>query len=259
MRIVAVALALLAGAIAAAGCGGGDEADPFAYARDAPLAIRVLDEQVGGGVEILDTSFAAAGGRVHAWVLVSDAPGPLPVVLFQHGGGSSRDDFLQEAAAVVERGAAAVLVQAPERPSTRAGIVANVVAWRRVLDWVETRTRLDARRIAYVGISYGAAVGAVLAGADDRVATFVLLSGPPRWHGARVADLEPEDWIGRSDARFLFQVGTADDVVPPEDAEALYEAAPEPKEIRRYDAGHLLNAEAQRERVAWLSRVLGLG
>lgn len=253
-RLALVALLLCAGC-----AGGGEEPDPFAYERNAPLFVHVAGEQSGAGVEIVDASFAAAGGTVDVWVVSPRRPGPHPVILFQHGGGSSRSDFLEEAAALAERGATAFLLQAPERASIRGGIVANVVAWRRVLDWVEEQRRLDGSRIAFVGISYGAAIGADLAGADDRVSTFVLMSGPPRWRGAGISDLEPEDWVAKSDARFLFQVGRRDDVVAPADAQKLYGAAPRTKELRRYDAGHVLNAAAQQDRIRWLSARLGLG
>jgi predicted esterase len=242
-----------------AGCGGGGEPDPFAYEPSAPLFASVSDEQSAGGIEIVDASFAAAGGRVAVWLVSPRRPGPHPVILFQHGGGSSRDDFLEEAGALAERGATGILLQAPDRPSVRGGVVANVVAWRRVLDWVEEQQRLDASRIAFVGISYGAGIAADLAGADGRVSTYVLMSGPPRWRGAGVSDLEPEDWVGKSDARFLFQVGRRDDVVAPADAQQLYDAAPEAKELRRYDAGHVLNRAAQQDRIRWLSARLGLG
>jgi len=256
LRRLALVALLVCGGCAG---GGGEEPDPFAYERNAPLLVSVADEQSAGGVEIVDASFAAAGRRVDVWVVSPRRPGPHPVILFQHGGGSSRNDFLDEAAALAERGATGILLQAPDRPSIRGGVVANVVAWRRVLDWVEEQQRLDGSRIAFVGISYGAAIGGDLAGADDRVSTFVLMSGPPRWRGAGVSDLEPEDWVGKSDARFLFQIGRRDDVVPPADAQQLYGAAPETKELRRYDAGHVLNEGAQQDRIRWLSARLGLG
>jgi dienelactone hydrolase len=253
-------LGLAALVVALAGCGGDDAPDPFAYDADQPLALRVADEQQGGGVSILDASYAAAGGTVSAFVVRPEGPGPFPVVLFQHGGGSTRADFLEEAAALAERGAVGILVQAPDRPSVRSGVVANVVAWRRALDWVGEQQFLDPKRVAFVGISYGAAIGADLAGADHRVGRYVLMSGPPRWRGSDADDLAPERWIANADdARFLFQLGRLDHVVPPAEGQELVDAAPGPKETRRYAAGHVLDAQAQQERVAWLSAVLGLG
>ena len=255
-----LAVLLVASAVAVGGCGDDDEPDPFAYDPGTPLAVRVLDEQGGGGVNIADVSYAAAGGSVQAFAVRPRGPGPFPVVLFQHGGGSSRSDFLDEAAALAERGAFGILVQAPERPSVRGGVVANVLAWRRALDWVDEQNILDPSRIAFVGISYGAGIGADLAGADDRVGTYVLMSGPPRWRAAGADDVDPARWIARAkDARFLFQLGRLDDVVPPAEGKELVDAAPEPKDTRRYDAGHVLDAQAQRERVEWLSTALGLG
>jgi dienelactone hydrolase len=47
----------------------------------------------------------------------------------------------------------------------------------RVADYIEARTDLDKTRIGYLGFSQGAWVGPVLAAAEERIKTLVLLSG----------------------------------------------------------------------------------
>ena len=54
----------------------------------------------------------------------------------------------------------------------------------------------------------------------------------------------------------LMQNGRADRFVPAEQTQALFEAAGEPKEIRWYNAGHLLPTRAFDEAAHWLLRLL---
>jgi hypothetical protein len=49
------------------------------------------------------------------------------------------------------------------------------------------------------------------------------------------------------------QFGNEDPYVPLKNAQALAEAAPEPKRVRYYDAGHALNGQARVERLEWLA------
>jgi uncharacterized protein len=51
--------------------------------------------------------------------------------------------------------------------------------------------------------------------------------------------------------------GKRDRTVTPEQARRLFEAAREPKEIRWWDAGHRLPADAIGEAAAWLAEQLG--
>jgi hypothetical protein len=50
----------------------------------------------------------------------------------------------------------------------------------------------------------------------------------------------------------LFQFATRDKFVTKATADALVESAAGPKEVRWYDAEHELNADAARDRLAWL-------
>jgi fermentation-respiration switch protein FrsA (DUF1100 family) len=56
----------------------------------------------------------------------------------------------------------------------------------------------------------------------------------------------------------LLQSGQLDNLVPVADARALHDAAPEPKTIRWYGAGHALNLQALRDRHEWLNGQIGL-
>jgi predicted esterase len=52
----------------------------------------------------------------------------------------------------------------------------------------------------------------------------------------------------------LFQFATKDRHVPEARAKEFFAAAGEPKEIKWYDAGHGLNEEAVKDRMAWIEK-----
>jgi hypothetical protein len=56
----------------------------------------------------------------------------------------------------------------------------------------------------------------------------------------------------------LLQSGRLDNLVPAADAQALHTAAPQPKMIGWYDAGHGLNQQATFDRLDWLHEQIGL-
>jgi hypothetical protein len=56
----------------------------------------------------------------------------------------------------------------------------------------------------------------------------------------------------------LLQYATKEDFLTPERAREYYALVSEPKSLKFYDAPHALNAEARRDRVAFLVKELGL-
>ena len=56
----------------------------------------------------------------------------------------------------------------------------------------------------------------------------------------------------------LLQNGLSDTLVPVADAEALHAAAPQPRTILWYNAGHGLNQQAVFDRLDWLHAEIGL-
>ena len=59
-------------------------------------------------------------------------------------------------------------------------------------------------------------------------------------------------------ASVLLQYATREDFLTPERAREYYPLVSEPKSLKFYDAPHALNAEARRDRVAFLVKELGL-
>ncbi len=258
----------LAGCLAAAGCGGSGAPSTFAYDRS--NSFRFADAGVvnhGYPIKIHDVSFASArSGRVHAYLVVPPGKGPFPAVIWAHGSGGTRQDLILPATWLAARGAVSLVVDDPfERDPQldfasdarqRAAIVQQVIDLRRSVDLLQSRKNVDPKRIGFMGLSFGAMQGAMLAGTDPRIKAFDLQSGRGRTLGPGIDDLA---WIRRSHAAFLFQLGRHDKIVPRAELVALAKAAPEPKEIRWYDAGHPLNLRANHDQLRWLAHELGLG
>lgn len=259
-----LALALLV----LAGCGGSGTPSTFAYDRSSQFRfadIGIVNHHYP--IAIHDVSYASArSGRVRAYLVVPPGKGPFPAVIWAHGSGGTRDDLILPATWLAARGAVSLVVDDPfERDpqlnlasdaKQRAAIVQQVIDLRRAVDLLQSRPDVDPKRIGFMGLSFGAMQGALLSGADSRVKAFDLQSGRGRTFGPGLDDLT---WIRRSHAAFLFQLGLHDRIVPRAELVALARAAPEPKEIRWYDAGHPLDLRANHDQLRWLAHELGLG
>ena len=268
------------------GCGG-DRVEPapargpFAYDRDAPLAYRDAGRvNRDYPIEIRDVSFSAAGRRVQAFLVLPPGGGPFPAVVYAHGAGGTRIDFLPEATWLAGRRVAGLVIDQPELPlagtaplerirAERRRSARAIVELRRAVDVLQSLDRIDGTRIGFAGYSAGARNGAILAGVERRVDAFALASAgatpirtyvelmPPALRGEAtrlLGDVDPLRWVRRAaPARLLLQDGRRDELVPRDALEGLAAAASRPKELRWYDAGHALNATAVRERLEWLA------
>ena len=222
------------------------------------------------------------------YLIVPERQHPSPGLLFMHPGGLNRRAFLEEAGLFAQGGAICLLVDAPHarRPGQpiyrftqddHNEITQAVTEVQCGIDLLQARPEVTPSRIGFVGFSYGAVVGALLAGTDKRVRTYILWSCVARLSGflrglgkslpaaelsayvGMMAPLDPIEHIGRAaPAALLFQFGHTDKNVPEKDAQALYQAAGQPKQILWYDAGHALNGKARQDRYEWLQQKFGL-
>jgi dienelactone hydrolase len=153
---------------------------------------------------------------------------------------------------------------------------------QRAVDVLRARVNVDDRRLAYVGVSYGGAMGALFAGVERRLKTAVLVvadgglvshfTGPEdsssmaglpcetraSWF-RDMAPIEPIRFVAHaSPTALLLQSGRLDNLVPVADAQALHAAAREPRTITWYEAGHGLDPQAAADRLAWLREEVGL-
>ena len=153
---------------------------------------------------------------------------------------------------------------------------------RRGADLLLARKDVDPQRLAYVGHSYNATVGGFVSGIDKRFKAFVLMAGglsdeadlkskefaefrmkngPEKVdaYAAKYSWLDPGKFVSHARPAMVFlQYATKEDFLTPERAKAYAANVSEPKRFKLYDAPHALNAEARRDRLAFLAEQLNL-
>jgi dienelactone hydrolase len=161
----------------------------------------------------------------------------------------------------------------------------QVIDFRRGVDLLTARPDVDPKRIAYVGHSFDAHVGGILSGVEKRVGSFVLMAGgfadeeyvfdpdnaemrklrqrlgddQIREYFRKYAWDDPVHFVGRGGLAAVFlQFGRQDKSITEKMARRYYELFAKPKRLTFYDSGHALDAEARRDRVAWLGKSLSL-
>ena len=268
--------------------------DLFAYDDDAPLNLQTAVEYARNGVEVSGISFDSPdGGSVTGLLFDPVTRSSLrPGIVLMHGMPGNARSTAAGAQLLAEHGAVVIAIDAPfarragspVRFSTedRAEQIQLIKDLQRAVDVLRALANVDAERIAYLGISYGGAMGALFVGIERRIKAAVLVvgdgglvshfTGPEdvdfmtslscatrvNWFRA-MTPIEPIRFIPHaSPAALLLQSGRLDDLVPMADAEDLHAAAPQSKTIRWYDAGHGLNQQASFDRLDWLHEEIGL-
>jgi uncharacterized protein len=279
-------------AIALAGCGAGQRG-PFDYDDGTSLDVRVRSSHFDGGLRISELTYASPkGGRVPALLFVPSGRGPFAGLIVQHGLPGNKEVSAFDAEELARLGAVVIAIDAPFARRSgepiaftrrdRAEQIQLIVDLRRAVDLLRARADVDDDRIAYLGVSYSAAMGGLLAGVENRIAAFVLMSGdggpvehfsgPEDRSGtlfmlsrarrrawlAAMRPIEPLRWVERASAPILFLFGRRDHLVPVSDQVRYERAAPEPKEIRWYDSGHFLPSQAWCDAARFLGRQIGI-
>jgi dienelactone hydrolase len=288
--VVALALAVLTG------CGGGSGkkepslAAPFAYDDSQPLNVQSQTAAIGvRGLRVRDIAFDGPDGvQVIGYLISPPDSDRHPAVVFAHGGGGSRVELFQQAAALAQDGAVALTLEMPYSPrraqqlppgieGLRAQVdqdVQSVQEVRRAVDVLRSLPSVDGDRIGYVGWSAGARTGAIVAGLEHRIKAFDLLAGGAAPVGESVRAAPPElrsevselvrktsplRYVGHAaPSALLFQDGRTDELVPHDALVALAKAGSEPKDVRWYDSGHTPTERAWVDSRRWLDERLDI-
>jgi dienelactone hydrolase len=276
---------LLGGAVLAAQ----DPASMFAYDQRRPANIMRGAVDAREAAVVTDLTYETLTGARRAAYLVTPAQAsarPRPAILFVHwyeppNPTSSRKEFLPDAIDLARDGVISLLVdtmwsdpdwfQNRDPENDLGHSIEQVKELRRALDILASRPGVDPSRMFYVGHDFGAMYGSLVAGVDaSRLKGFVFMAGtrsfsdwfllwPTREEAAkaavirRLAPLDPIRHLPNAGGLpMLFQFATRDRFVTKAAAEALAASAPGPKDVRWYDSEHALNADATRDRLAWL-------
>ena len=122
---------------------------------------------------------------------------------------------------------------------------------------------IDPAHIAVAGYSLGSYVALQTAAADRRIKCVVVGAGGDLpvtpWTGLVRMILDPlVSARSLSGQPLLMLHGKHDRTIGREQAQRLFDAAPEPKELRWYEAGHILPPAATDDAAAWLVERFGL-
>ena len=271
----------------------------FDYDAEVPLDVQQIRSARTGDITSYELTYASPkGGRVPATLFVPDGDGPFGGLVLMHGLPGDRTGMSDYAIGFAQLDAVVITIDAPFSRLQHAGEeplsfserdhdeqIQLIVDLRRAVDLLVSRSEVDSDRMGYVGISYGGAMGGLLAGVEDRLQGYVLqvgdgglvthFTGPEDTGGYIYTGLsesgreswlklmwpiEPIHYVGHaSPAALLFQNGSLDESVPPADALRYQEAGSEPKTVWWYDGGHGVSSAAAKDAVEWLQdhEVLG--
>lgn len=201
----------------------------------------------------------------------------------------NRREFLDEALLLAHSGVISLL---PDHVSVHPGFVEDTtplneqqidvevqqdVNLRRGADLLLARKDVDPKRLAYVGHSCDASAGAFLSGLDKRFKAFVIMAGDISFDvdkktkafqdyrqklGPEKFDAYAEKYSWQDEGKYIsraapasvfLQYATNEPFLNGEIAKQYLQVVSEPKTLKIYDAPHALNAEATRDRIAFLA------
>lgn len=274
----------------------------FDYDSHTGLDLRNMNIEKRDGVMVIEINYAGASGdRVPAYLVLPHGGGDHPAIIWGHWlkKGSplaNKDEFLQEALLLARAGVVSVLVDAPQArhdfPPLASDLLEGVkqqseasehqvIDLRRAVDLLLVRKDVDRKRIAYVGHSWDAHVGAILAGVETRICCYVLMASgysdeedvfaspddptrkqlgddAVRQYFRDYAFDDPVYFLGHTDREDIFlQFGMYDYVKRDRAQRYLSLFSSKDKQMQFYEAGHELNSAARLDRVRWLQKHLG--
>ena len=270
--------------------------------------MRETDVHKRDKIRLIELNYAGASGdRVPAYLLIPPGGGPFPAIIWGHwlmkgSALANKDEFLEEAVILARSGVVSLLIDAPQvrhewvEANNDAGpletakqqseaAVHQVADLRRGIDLLYGRPDVDRKRIAYVGHSWDAHVGAILAGVETRISAYVLMasgyadeeeafaSKDPktmaqikqvgednvREYFREYAWADPVYFLGHTDRESIFLQFASGDPVSKEMAQKYLDRfSSKDKKMEFYNAPHALNAAARLDRDRWLQKHMGI-
>lgn len=236
----------------------------------------VVSERPLAGGRRISLALHVAGARVPAALLLpAPGPRPAPAALLLHGYSASKDLMLESAGqALLRRGVASLAIDLPlhgERDELAdSSLFRNPLGlvrhWQSALEecrlalrYLGERADVDGARLALVGYSLGAYLGAAVAAREPAVRALVLAAGGDLPEGIPFAAMirtvvDPLRAVRKLAGRPLLMVnGRLDRTIRPDQAERLFAAANEPKALHWYDGGHYIPPVSIERSMRWLA------
>ena len=163
--------------------------DLFAYDVNAPLNLQRAVESTNNGVEVSAISFSSPdGGSVTGLLFDPVTRSSLrPGIVLMHGMPGNARGMAAYAQLLAQFGAVVIAIDAPFArragqtvrfsAQDRAEQIQLIKDLQRAVDVLRARVNVDDERIAYLGISYGGAMGALFVGVERRIKAAVLVVG----------------------------------------------------------------------------------
>lgn len=251
--------------------------------RIALPGVVTASRDVPGGYR-MDLELEADRARVPAILVVPDRPSvrenQCAAALLLHGLTSRKERMAEGIGrALLAWGVATLSIDLPMHGSRGTGMdevtrnpIQLVATWRRALsevrcslDYLETLTAVDSQRLAIVGYSLGAYLAVAAASEESRWRAVLLASGgdlPDQTPFVSIvrAAADPLRAVRKLGGRPLLMVnGRFDRTIKADQAERLYDAAGDPKEIHWYHGGHWPPQPAIDFGAQWLAQRLSSG
>ncbi len=268
MWMIWTAIGLLAqpSADRAMGQPSGPATRPYVTAHDAPLEAseRQVASQGRHRQYRVEFNGIEKGRRVPAFVYVPEGEGPHPAVLLQYGSGGNKNTnyIVAVGREFVEAGFVVLTIDVPGRGERRGQADGDTLRDRvdetlgdysRAVDYLASRVDVDASRLAFVGISWGAITGIPFVAHDQRVKVMASLVGGGNFQGwlkdgrtdeqrRASAPYDPIYHVGAIAPRPLLLLNvTRDQLVSRFFADALHKAAGEHAKKVWLEADHFFN------------------
>ena len=131
---------------------------------------------------------------------------------------------------------------------------------RRSVDYLEARPDIDGRKIAFYGMSWGAALGPLVGAVEDRFKASVLTGGAMTGLGR--PEIKDTNFVGRARVPTLMLNGRYDTINPVEiTIKPMFDLLGTPasdKKLILYETDHIPPiTEYIKETLAWLDKYLG--
>jgi len=212
-------------------------------------------------------------GGVPSLLLRPDIDTPVPGVLLLHGYSSSKEVLSNTmGVALAMHGIASLSFDLPlhgrreedmfeEAKTNPFGLLQHwksaLVEAKDAISWMAEHEAIDSDRIGIAGYSLGSYIALQTASTEKSVKCVVVASGgdlpPTPWTSMVRMVTDPLLSVKKLKNRpLLILHGVNDRTIRREQAQVLYDAAPEPKAVKWYQSGHILPPQAADDAAEWL-------